>query len=417
MLHAGRALRCALAFLLPLPLPAQSAEDPRAQALAAFQRDERATAERLLGGWLEGHPDDGEAWGLLGMMRLVTAQERAREGGEPEEIRQLASRVVEPLRRAELLADEPIPDLDHGLGWALLMQGRHAEACERFDRALAASPKAELLRLRATCALELGRYAEAERDLSRLEGTPADEPEARRLHARALFLQGREREARDLLARYLERSTALPAGERFETLMALASYSRLMLELDAAREALETACPLKPGDAGCHAALGRALFRLGRVEAAAEELEAAVSGAASDRVFAEAQRDLGLIALTRGDAARARDHFESSLEREPISGESLQGLANALRRLGETRAAREALARFEEVSGLERELARVDDRLLLTPGDHAAAAERVRLLLKLRRRDEAARRLEELRSRAPEHPGLEALERQLADAR
>ena len=95
---------------------------------------------------------------------------------------------------------------------------------------------------------------------------------------------------------------------------------------------------------------------------------------------------------------------------------ALQALATALRRLGEDAAAREALDRFREVAGLERELARLEDRLLVSPNDHAAALERIGLLLRLGRREEAARRFAELEARAPALPGLDAVERELADA-
>lgn len=419
MPSVSRALRGAGALALAAGLAAAQPpdpNDPRARALAAFQRDDLSEAERLLGGWLDSHPDDGEAWRLLGMMRLVTAQEKGRHGADPAEVRELAARVVEPLRNAERLAGgRPVPDLDHGLGWALLMGGHHAEACARFDRALESRPSPELLRLRATCAVELGRYAEAERDLARVAGTPADGPEARRLHARALFLQGREREARDLLDRYLESAGALPPAERFSTLLELARYASLMLDLDAAREALEEACPLKPDDASCRAGLGRVLFRLGDLDAATPELERAVAAAGPDSVRAEALQDLGSIALARSRPADARRHLEAALALEPMRGEALQALATALRRLGDDAAAREVLGRFRDVAGLERELARAEDHLLVSPNDHRVAVERIRLLLRLGRREEAARRFAELESRAPALPALEALRRELGD--
>jgi tetratricopeptide (TPR) repeat protein len=418
--RARRTLACVLAAgaLASGPAPAAAQRlDPRRDALEAFQRDDLPEAERILEQWLAAHPGDVGSHLFLGMMRITASQELARKDGDPAEIRTLAHAAIEPLLTAErLAAGRPLPDLHHALGYALMVDGHFEEAAGRYSRALDEKPgSAEILRQRGNCRLELGDFQGALDDLQLAIEGGSRELTTHLAYARALFLLGREAEAREALRSYHSLIAGEPADERhFRALTGVANYAMLANDLEGARGALEIACPIRPEDVACAAELGKVLFQLGQLDLAREALDRVASLETGPRTArAEVAHYRGMIAMGRGEMDAARRLFEESLDLA-VRGETLQQYAAVLRRLGDPTAAEAALSRFGEVSELEATLSRLEDHLLTRPNDRDALARQIRVLIRLERWEEAATQLQRLRFTDPENPALPELERSLS---
>ena len=401
-------------------LAAQTSMEARQRVLSAYQGGTLADAERLAGVWLAEHPADAEMHFLVGMMRVTEAEERRRRGKPADEYTPLYRAALEPLLEAERLAGgRHPPDLDRALGNVLMLEGRFADAEIRFTRAIAAQPQAgPLYSMRGKCRIELGRYADAEADLSRAIELRPEDFQARVLLAQSLFVQGREREAREgLLGYYAVLEKQSPDSRHFTALYEISRYSMLMHRFAEAADALDRAIRLRPDHVGARLGLAKTRFRLGQLDAAKPDFErVASSAAATHHEQAEAAHHLAMIAQHRNDHETARRHFEETLKLEPRRADSLRGYAATLRRIGETERARELLAGVREVVALERELSRLMDQLLITPLDHAARVKLIRLLGRLERWDEAGDQLDALKRNRPSHPAIPDLDRLVSRA-
>jgi Flp pilus assembly protein TadD len=354
-----RLARVLTLLFLALPLAAPAAD--RQEAIAAFQRQDLAAAERLSREWLAENPGDYEIHRLLGMV-LVTSGMELERGAQPRE--QYLARygeAVEALRRAVELGPEQQLNLDHALGFALLQIGSFAAAEERLDRALAVSPEHFVLhRLRGTARLEQGRYDEAESDLRRGVALAPDDAASRFLLARSLTLQGRHQDARAALEEYTAHIAQEPPDDRhFRALYEIAGYVLLQNDVAGALEPLQQACRLQPS-AVCRTELGKLYQRLERPEDAARELDAALAqpGAPPD-LRREALHHRGVLAFDAGDPERAVDLLAQALELSPNRGETLKTYGAALRQLGRRDEARAALLRFQQIVDEENEVERL----------------------------------------------------------
>ncbi len=94
----------------------------------------------------------------------------------------------------DVLKDDPKnPDLQDGLGSALLMQGRSKEALVFFDEAVEATPNSASYRInRGLCYIELRRYADAEVDfrVADASSNPEDKLAAAMNRGRLRQIQG-----------------------------------------------------------------------------------------------------------------------------------------------------------------------------------------------------------------------------------
>ena len=103
------------------------------------------------------------------------------------------------------------PDINHNFGWFLCQTGKEHEAAPYFLRALGnplyATP-ARSFAAAGTCALRVGKLAEAEDQLQRALRVDPNQPAALLQSAHLRYRQGRFAEARPLVAQYVQVSAA-----------------------------------------------------------------------------------------------------------------------------------------------------------------------------------------------------------------
>jgi tetratricopeptide (TPR) repeat protein len=394
--------------------------DPRQAAIAAFQQNDLEHAERLSLAWLEAHPRDAEIVRLLGMVRITAGLELEARQRPPSEYLVVYRRALEALLEAERLAPGvPQPDLNHAVGYALLMDGRYEEAAARLTRAIEEAPRNFVLyRLRGNCRLELGRYLEAEADLRRAVELDDRDWTSRVLHARALHLVGKGQAAREGLREYHRLIGAGPADERqFEVLYEIYRYSMLLNDTPAARSDLERACRANPSNVVCRTELGTLYYRLSLPELAIPELDAVLAASqAPTALRGDALHYRGLIAKQQEQYELARRYLAEALALSPTRADTLLNYGATLSKLGERDEARRVNARFQEVVEVEKDMKRLNDRLLLDPSERDARVGVIGLLIRLERWPEAREQLDELRRRHPGDAAVPDLERQIPPA-
>jgi len=402
------------------PAPAAANEDERQAAIDAFRNGNLRRSESLARDWLARHPRDTDIARLLGLVQIRAGMALERAGRPRDAFLQIYREALDSLRAAERLGGGAAqPKLDHAVGYILLAERRYDEAAERLTRAIELEPDEFVLyRLRGTCRLERGEYAEAAADLERARRLAPRDLASRLLSAKALFLLGREEAALEVLHDYRDLISAGTDDEaRFQTTYEIYRYSMLLNRLEPARSALEEAVRLRPRDPRCRTELGALYYRLGDPGRAAPELGRAL---ASSDLPADLRRDAlhysGLVASDAGRLHEARSFLEGALDIEPDRAETLQQYVSVLRRLGDRAAARSAQQRLRGLVEAEQRLDRFRNRLQLDPLDEEARVGLIGGLVELGRRFEARDQLDALRRSSPTHPALSALERALDDA-
>ncbi len=105
------------------------------------------------------------------------------------------------------------PDINHNYGWFLCQTGKEDEAAPYFQRALSNPLYPTPARSHAaagTCALRIGKLAEADDQLQRALRIDPSQPSALLQSAHLRYRQGRFDEARRLVARYVQGAEASP---------------------------------------------------------------------------------------------------------------------------------------------------------------------------------------------------------------
>ena len=394
---------------------AQSAVAGRETALAAFRRGDLDGAERACRAWLREHPRDVEVTQLLGMTRFRRALHL--DARVPTaDARAVQEQALDTLLRAEkLAAGRPLPDLNQALGYLLWNLGRPQEALGRLNRAVEEAPGRPLpYRLRGQVHMDLDSFAQAEGDLRQAAALAPRDFETRMLRAQALSRQGRAEETRRTLKEALGLLEDPRDERRARVLYEIHRQSLALNEFARARDELQQALELQPGQGQMTLELAELAYRLGDLPAAerhAQSVGEALS--APPHVRARALHQRGLIAQHRGRSAEARDLYEGALSADPQRAETLKNYAAVLRALGDAPGARQALKRFAEVVEIENRIRRLRDQLAIEPGDTRSRVELIRRLLRLGRGTQAAEELEHLRLRHPGHTALPDLERRL----
>lgn len=236
---------------------------------------------------------------------------------------------------------------DTGPGWALLRQGRLAEAEQAALRLLQRAPNdAGALHLAGRAALDAGRAERASRLLAKSVGRDATDGLARQHLGLAYLALGR------------------PA-------VALSCF--------------EQAASLRPDLAEPPYNIGLALHLLGRVEAAVDAYDTALSRRPG---FAAARFNRGLALSVLGRAAASLADFDAMLAAEPAHARAWNARGNALQALGRMEAALESHLRA----------------LALDPADADALNSQGNALFHLGRNTEAAASFRAALGRRPDFP-------------
>ncbi|MDD5556318.1 MAG: tetratricopeptide repeat protein [bacterium] len=240
-------------------------------------------------------------------------------------------------------------------GFALIEEGRHAEAARHLEEAIRRAPNyADAHHNLGIAYGKLGRLDAAASCLERAIAYRPDFPEAHSNLARVLEEQRRFDEA---IASY-ERAEALREG------YAAARRGRARVHYKMAREAarsgdearsrelLERSVEIDPESAEAHYALGRHHMRAGRFGDAFDRFTA-VTHLKPDvdmrTTLAGALSELGRERLSRGDHAAAADALDRAVSLREDDAD-LYHLGNALIRGGRLREGIERIARAREIS-------------------------------------------------------------------
>ena len=357
----------ALALLLcALPLAAQEAPEPPApveKALQALAEGRAAEAAALLEPLVN---EPGSAAPLRAALGLALV--------EAEEF----ERALEVLR--PLTGDAGDPAALYNAGRAALGLGRVDQAKAFFERSVRLSPRSPAAKqlglllgaenefadaytllkpwaelnpgdfeaglAAAYCAVQLERTPEAEALLATL---PQDHPRVRYLWGRVLLQQGNPWGAIATL------QPALESGDQgVEVRLVMAQAYRMAGEA-ADGVALLRDLPAQPRIA---LELGRGLYQSGDVRGAIEVLAPfAADIAANPEVGGELRGaialEYGRLLLNDGRHAESVPHLQIAVEVDPDSKQAWQALGQSLAATGQTEAARQALARFQEIVAAE----------------------------------------------------------------
>src|SRR5688500_308693 len=278
-------------------------------------------------------------------------------------------------REATLLAPGDAGALA-ALGQALLALGRHRDAAQALEAALAALPAADRLHYPLALAYRaLGDEPRAREHLGRAGRAGArtadpllDELDTVRTGELVPLLRGRRAAgAGDWAAAEREFRRALeaaPASVPARINLAAALVARGAM--DEARGELEAALRAQPANATAHFNLGVLMVRAGDLAGAVEHLSAAAAAMPGD---AETRRTLGEALLALGRAEEALPHLEAAVVAAPADEPARVGEATALMRLGEERRALERLEAAHGVMPGEGRIAHLLARLLAAASD------------------------------------------------
>lgn len=235
----------------------------------------------------------------------------------------------------------------NGLGELALADGRHDDAARLFEEVLAILPAADRVHYSLAMAYRgLGDLERAREQLA-LRGTIGPRPKD------SLLERVRER-LRGEVAHGLRGRMAFAAGSDSE-----------------AAEAFGKAVEAAPESATARVNYAAALARLGQLDAAQQQLRAALS---SDPDRPTVHFNLGL--LLRVDAPQeALEHFEAALASRPSDAGARREVAILQRRLGRREEARAHLAVLLQDSLADEQAVLEQASLLVEEADYAAATE------------------------------------------
>ena len=243
-------------LLIGLLLSATVCADSLEDAIAAFERGDFPSAESTLHSFLQGHPNDSAALGLLGA--VLDGEKKYRDA---EDVYHRAIRLAP--HSATLLNNYANHQLATGD-----LAGAHAT----YLKVVALDPSRANANLQlAAMAVEGKNGAEAIRYLNRLQPTDRAAPQVQILEIRALLLAGRDAEAKVIIERLLSGSNNDPRLS-FSLGLALASAAKYEEAETAFSRALENA----PTNFDILYNLGLAAFHAHHSERAREVLQTAL---------------------------------------------------------------------------------------------------------------------------------------------
>jgi tetratricopeptide (TPR) repeat protein len=287
----------------------------RAQGLLA--RGQVDEASHMLQAFLQRHPNDADAWALLGVVRV--------QQGEHD-------KAEDSFHKA--LAIQPhLTSAETNLGHLLLDQHRPAEALPYLTDALRSDRsdgklQEMLVSAAEGTALQQRARGDGNGSLATLLSASADAP-----HNFALLLDLSILEDELHLLRDADRDVHEARLIHPEDLKALYTEGRVkmdMQDMPAAEHDLRAYLEARPGDATAHYGLGRVLQMTQRSEDAKAEFERSIALAPNQ---AESYYEIGQMALDHGDYTEAQVECRKALERDPKHGGALTALGVAAFRL------------------------------------------------------------------------------------
>ncbi len=285
------------------------------EAEVAIEKQDFATAERLLKGVVEAHPKDYRAWFNLGFVYNATNRSTEAVDAYRQSVAAQPDIFESNLNLGMLLAVQSSPEAEtylraatklkpsakanEGLARAWISLGRTLEATKPQDALVAYGEAAALQPVDAEPHLSAGLLHERQNDF------PAAEQEFRK----AAELDPKSVEAVAGLVNVYMRSKRLPEAE-----VALRQYLQL-----------------NPGNPQARVQLGRILVAQGKNEEGLAELKAGLESSPDD---ASALREMAQLSLAAKDYQQAAAYYGRLVQAEPRNSEYRHGLGASLMKLG-----------------------------------------------------------------------------------
>jgi len=270
-----------------------------------------------------------------------------------------ASRLVEQQRFEEalasaegLVASEPgRPEGYFLLGDLYRRQWRPSEAVEVFSHGLdkADGQGGDLHREIAVTYAEVHAWDRALEHVEHALSSQPDHPPSLYVKAMVLSQTGRQSEA---LRVYHALSANEPDNASFH--FRIGEVHDSVNRMEEAEAAYRRALELDPTTRGARFRLGKMLVATGQVKEAERQLARAVR-LAPDHAESHLELALTLDGLER--ATKARYHFEKALELDPSLANAYLGYGNFAARHGERERGAELLAKFQELTAVEQQVA------------------------------------------------------------
>jgi tetratricopeptide (TPR) repeat protein len=287
------------------------------RALDLLAHGQVEEAGHTLETFLQRHPDNADAWALLGVVRVQQNEQAQAE---------------ESFRKA--LAIQPhLTSAETSLGHLLLDEHRPSEALPYLKEALRndqGDSKLQEMLVSASEGTALQQRAQGDSNgaLATLVAAKTDAP-----HNFALLLDLGILEDELHLLRDADRDVREARSIHPDDLKALYAEARVKMDLQdmpAAEGDLRAYLKGRPGDATAHYGLGRVLQMTQRSDEAKAEFERSIALAPNQ---AESYYQIGQMALDHGDYLAAQQECRKALEHDPKHGGALTVLGIAAFRL------------------------------------------------------------------------------------
>ncbi len=346
-----------------------------AQAERLRSAHRSAEADRVLEPYVQGHPEDVRALGLLARIKVGEADVPA-------------ARAL--LTRALALSPND-PAANNVLGEILLSERHYPEAMDRFETVLATDlrdgeARAGELAAATQLALQARGAGNSEAALLCLVHARENLPDDPTLLLDLGILA-------DQMRRYPGAEDALKAALALKPGDPAILYALARTQLDwqhfpEAEERFRAYLALKPADASAHFGYGRLLQRQQRIPEARAEFRRSIELEPNQ---SESYYEIGQMALDAREDADAKEMFEKTLLRAPRHGGALTGMGILAFRAGDFRTARRDLALAVEVAPEYQPAHFYYGLTLAKLGEKAASEEQLHLATELAKQVQAKR--------------------------
>jgi len=243
----------------------------------------------------------------------------------------------------ELKTPNPHPRTHYYLGLSLQSTGRIDEAISHLNQSLALDPRD------ADSLYELARLHK-NASLRSIEALKALDPESFQLHALMGEVYADQERYSDAIAEYQKALAKRPEAPGMQFLIGVAYWAQRQME--PAEKAFKEAYRENPGDAMTNLYLGDIAVRYQRFSEALPFL----------MVAKEAQPDmpqlhvlLGQCYQSQKELQKAKSEFQAAITADPAAAQPHYLLARVYRELHEAQASADELARYDQLSKLEKE--------------------------------------------------------------
>ncbi|HET7106453.1 MAG TPA: tetratricopeptide repeat protein [Candidatus Acidoferrum sp.] len=243
----------------------------------------------------------------------------------------------------ELKTPKPHPRTQYYLGLALQSAGRSDEAIFHLNQALAQDPKD------ADSLYELARLHK-NASLHSIEALKALDPESFQLHALMGEVYAEQERYSDAIVEYQKALAKRPEAPGMQFLIGVAYWAQRQME--PAEKAFKEAYRENPGDAMTNLYLGDIAVRYQRFS---EALPFLMTAKEAQPEMPQLHVLLGQCYQSQKELQKAKTEFQAAIAADPAAPQPHYLLARVYRELHEAQASANELAKYDQLSKLEKE--------------------------------------------------------------